>query len=62
MQWTYGNDKSGGDDYYLGDIVTVRSQYGVVAYCRVTEYTYSESPDEISELPTFEIVETNIGS
>lgn len=62
MQWTYGNDKSGGDDYYLGDIVTVRSQYGVVAYCRVSEYTYSESPDEISELPTFEIVETNIGS
>lgn len=60
MQWTYGDGEY--DDYYLGDIVTVRSQYGVVAYCRVTEYTYSESPDEISELPTFEIVETNISS
>lgn len=60
IQWTYGDGEN--DDYYLGDIVTVRSQYGVVAYCRITEYTYSESPDEISELPTFEIVETNIGS
>lgn len=59
INFTYGTDPE--DDYYLGDIVTVRNRYGVAAYCRITEYIHSEDETGKSSHPTFEISNTNIG-
>lgn len=60
INFTYGADPS--DDYYLGDVVTVRNKYGIAAYCRVTEYIHSEDESGKSSHPTFTIVGSNIGT
>lgn len=60
INFTYGTDPE--DDYYLGDVVTVRNKYGVAAYCRVTEYIHSEDESGKSNHPTFTIGGSNIGT
>lgn len=60
INFTYGTDPS--DDYYLGDVVTVRNKYGMAAYCRITEYIHAEDDSGKSDHPTFTIVDSNIGT
>jgi len=44
-----------GTDYFVGDIVYVHTN-GWFGKARVTEYTYNETPDSVTEHPTFKII------
>lgn len=48
-----------GKDYFLGDIVTVRNEYGVEANARITEVIESFDGSGHSIIPTFEYIEVN---
>lgn len=60
VSWQYGTKDT--DDYYLGDIVTVRNRYGMAAYCRITEYLRSEDASGITRIPTFALESSNFDS
>lgn len=45
-----------GVDFYLGDIVSIRSEYGVEDEARITEIIRSVSSSEVSTYPTLESV------
>lgn len=60
ISWQYGTKDT--DDYYLGDIVTVRNRYGMAAYCRITEYLRSEDASGITRIPTFALESSNFDS
>lgn len=57
ISWQYGKEDT--DDYYLGDIVTVRNRYGMAAYCRIIEYLRSEDASGITRIPTFALESSN---
>lgn len=46
-----------GEDYFLGDIVTVRNEYGIQANARITEVIETHDDNGYSIIPTFEYVE-----
>ena len=46
-----------GKDYFLGDIVTVRNEYGIEASARITEVIESFDGNGYSLIPTFEYME-----
>lgn len=46
-----------GEDYFLGDIVTVQNEYGISANARVTEVIESDDENGYSLIPTFVYVE-----
>ena len=48
-----------GKDYFLGDIVTVRNEYGMEANARITEVIESFDESGHSIIPTFEYIEVN---
>lgn len=50
-----------GEDYFLGDIVTVRNEYGIQANARITEVIESHDDNGYSIIPTFEYVENEGG-
>ena len=41
-------------DYDVGDIVTLKNEYGIIADVRITEVTESEDSTGFSVIPTFE--------
>ena len=41
-------------DYDVGDIVTIKNEYGIIADVRITEVTESEDSTGFSVIPTFE--------
>lgn len=45
-----------GVDYSMGDIVEIRSSYGITHKVRITEYIWSKNETGEKEYPTFEIV------
>lgn len=45
-----------GQDYFIGDIVSVVDRYGHVGRCRVTEYIYSHDESGEKQYPTFEMM------
>lgn len=46
-----------GEDYYLGDIVTIRNEYGIGTNARITEVIESDDDNGYSIIPTFEYME-----
>lgn len=46
-----------GRDYFLGDIVTVKNSYGVVAHPRVIEVIQSHDQNGIMTIPSFSLME-----
>lgn len=46
-----------GEDYFLGDIVTVKNEYGIEADARITEVIESDDDKGYSIIPTFEYME-----
>lgn len=46
-----------GEHFFMGDIVELENDYGITSKVRVTEYIYSDSTSEITEYPTFKIIE-----
>lgn len=46
-----------GEDYFLGDIVTVKNEYGITANPRVLEIIESEDRNGITIIPTFSSLE-----
>lgn len=49
-----------GVDYKLGDVVTLRNEYGKSSISRVIEYTFSKNATEDKAYPTFATVPDNI--
>lgn len=45
-----------GEDYYLGDIVTVENDYGIKANARITEVIECDDDNGYSIIPTFEYI------
>lgn len=43
-------------DFYLGDIVQIKNEFGVEKQARITEMIHSSSAKEVSDYPTFEII------
>lgn len=50
-QWVYG------EDFYMGDIVQIRNEYGMEAKSRMVELTSSDSASGYEYYPTFESVD-----
>lgn len=50
---SYFADQKFGVDYFLGDVVTVRGEYGQVAKARVTEFIMNEDKDGERNFPGF---------
>lgn len=48
-----------GEDYFLGDIVTIKNKYGISANARVIEVIESDDDGGYSLIPTFEFIEVN---
>lgn len=46
-----------GEDYFIGDIVQIENEYGIMSRSRVTEIIYSESSSGVEIYPTFTKVE-----
>lgn len=46
-----------GEHFYMGDIAQLENEFGIEAKVRIIEYIHSESTSEISEYPTFEVVD-----
>jgi hypothetical protein len=46
-----------GEDYNLGDLVQVVSNYGIESKARVNEIIYSESVSSVDLYPTFTIID-----
>ena len=44
-------------DYFLGDIVTIKNDYGINSTCRITELIFAIDENGQSIVPTFEAVE-----
>lgn len=46
-----------GEDYFLGDIVTIQNDYGIEMSCRISEMIYAIDETGESLVPTFEAIE-----
>lgn len=44
-------------DYFLGDIITIKNEYGIESTCRITELIFAIDENGQSIVPTFEAVE-----
>lgn len=44
-------------DFFLGDIVEMRNEYGIGGTARITEVTYSQNDSGIDIYPTFEMID-----
>lgn len=51
-----------GEDYFLGDIVTVQNEYGISSNARITEVIENDDENGYSIIPTFEYVVQDIES
>ena len=45
-----------GTDFFLGDTVQIRNEYGIESRSRVVEITFSQDPSKITAIPTFRAV------
>jgi hypothetical protein len=46
-----------GEDFFIGDVVQIVSEYGIEATARITEIIHSQSTDSVEVYPTFTILE-----
>lgn len=43
-------------DFFIGDIVQIKNEFGIEKQARITEMIHSSSATEVSDYPTFEII------
>ena len=46
-----------GEDYFLGDIVQIKNEFGIEARVRIEEIIFSYDKDGYTVVPTFSVVE-----
>ena len=51
-----------GVDFKMGDIVQNENEYGQTFTSRITEYIWSQDDSEITEYPTFSVIEEEGGN
>lgn len=55
-----GSQFAYGRDYFMGDVIQVRNEYGIEEKAMITEFTWSVDSEGVSHYPTFTVLEETL--